>query len=142
MTPMKWKKYECSIRRLRSVSAGVEAPSQLILVLYLMMRGLVTLPWQQSVAASCLEDSLGRVACLPSLPLASLTFSIVAIIKATYDLNIDPIVEALQQTSLHQCKSRCELGKVLKESQRFKTFPYFKNSCNSRMIQARTLLVA
>ena len=111
---MKWKQYECSIRRLRSVSAGVEAPSQLILVLYLMMRGLVTLPWQQSVAASCLEDSLGRVACLPSLPLASLTFSIVAIIKATYDLNIDPIVEALQETSLHQCKSRCKLGKVLK----------------------------
>lgn len=83
--------YEPQVNKLRSLSAGIEAPVQLVLVLYLMTRGLITLPWQESVTTSCLEDSFGRVACLPSLPLASLTFSVIAIVKATFDLNIYPL---------------------------------------------------
>ena len=46
---------------------------------------------------SCVEDSLGRVACLPSLPMASMLFSLLSILKvlpisyspkqAQFDLN-------------------------------------------------------
>ena len=52
-----------------------------------------------------MEDSLGRVACLPSLPMASMLFSTLSIIKvpptiplvtpppqAQFDLNIYPLV--------------------------------------------------
>ena len=71
---------------LRAVSAGLEAPLQAVLLSYLMLRGLLPLPWAAPGSASCLADSLGRVACLPSLPLASLVFSNIALTKAGLQL--------------------------------------------------------
>jgi hypothetical protein len=38
----------------------VEAPIQLVTLLYLMLRGILTLPWSEPLSASCVEDSLGR----------------------------------------------------------------------------------
>ena len=66
-----------------------------------MVRGILTLPWSESPSSQCVEDSLGRVACLPTIPMASIIFSLLSIIKAVFDLNIYPLVrqyETCQQT--------------------------------------------
>ena len=77
---------------MRSVSAGLEAPVQTIIIVYLILRGHLPLPWTQPTSSSCIEDSLGRVACLPSIPVASILFSLLSLVKALYDLNIYPLV--------------------------------------------------
>ena len=41
---------------------------------------------------TCVQDSLGRVACLPSVPVASLSLSLVSLVKAMHDLNLGPLV--------------------------------------------------
>ena len=77
---------------MKSIAGAVEAPVQLIIIVYLMCRGILTLPWQDAVSSSCLEDSLGRVACLPSIPMASIIFATFAIIKAMHEMSIYPIL--------------------------------------------------
>lgn len=42
-----------------------------------------------------MKDSLGRVACLPSVPVASLIFGFLSLIKSLYDLNIYPLLHNL-----------------------------------------------
>ena len=94
-TPEEKGVYERTERRaheVKSIAGAVEAPVQLIILLYLMCRGILTLPWQDVVSSSCLEDSLGRVACLPSIPMASMIFATFAIIKAMHEMNIYPIL--------------------------------------------------
>ena len=49
--------------------------------------------------SQCVTDSLGRVACLPSVPMASVIFSVLSIIKAVFDLNIYPLVREYQTCS-------------------------------------------
>ena len=41
------------------------------------------------------QDSLGRVACLPSIPVASIVFGFLSLVKSLYDLNIYPLVHSL-----------------------------------------------
>ena len=69
------------------------------LLLFLMIRGILTLPWNESPSTQCVTDSLGRVACLPSVPMASVLFSVLSIIKAVFDLNIYPLVREYQTSS-------------------------------------------
>ena len=77
---------------MKSVSGGLEAPVQVVLIVYLIVRGHLPLPWTQPASSSCIEDSLGRVACLPSIPVASILFSFLSLVKAVYALNIYPLV--------------------------------------------------
>ena len=66
-----------------------------------MIRGILTLPWNEPLSSNCVTDSLERVACLPSIPMASIIFSLLSIVKAVFDLNIYPLVrqyETCQQT--------------------------------------------
>ena len=94
-TPEEKGVYDRTERRaheIKSIAGAVEAPVQLIIILYLMCRGLLTLPWQDAVSSSCVEDSLGRVACLPSIPMASMIFATFAIIKAMHEMSIYPIL--------------------------------------------------
>ena len=77
---------------MKSICGSLEASSQTVIILYLFIRGLLPLPWTLQTSSHCMEDSLGRVACLPSLPMASLTFAILSIIKCIHDLNIYPLV--------------------------------------------------
>ena len=87
-------KHEQEASELRAVTGSVESPLQLILLLWLLMRGTLTLPWAQAPSSSCLEDSLGRIACIPSLPLLSLSFSFLSIVKSIFDLNLLPVVSS------------------------------------------------
>ena len=64
-----------------------------------MIRGILTLPWNESPSTQCVTDSLGRVACLPSVPMASILFSLLSIIKAMFDLNIYPLVREYETCS-------------------------------------------
>jgi hypothetical protein len=48
------------LKKMSKVCRCVEAPIQLVTLLYLMLRGILTLPWSEPLSASCVEDSLGR----------------------------------------------------------------------------------
>ena len=79
-----------------------------MLLLFLMTRGILTLPWNESPSSTCVTDSLGRVACLPSLPMASVLFSVLSIVKAVFDLNIYPLVREYE-TSATTVRMSCLL---------------------------------
>ena len=111
---------------MRAVCGGLEAPAQMVTILYLIIRGLLPLPWTQPASASCIQvttpatslcprytwiccqDSLGRVACLPSVPVASLSLSLVSLVKAMHDLNLGPLVAG--PTSLRRLRLSARLG--------------------------------
>jgi len=88
----RYREVERKAHEIKSITASIEAPLQLIIILYLMLRGILTLPWNESTSSSCIEDNLGRVACLPSIPMLAITFSILSIIKSMFDLNIHPLL--------------------------------------------------
>ena len=90
----KYKRTELRAHEMKSVSGGLEAPLQIILIVYLILRGHLPLPWAQASSSSCLADSLGRSLCLPSIPVASMVFSLLSLVKALYDLNIYPLVHS------------------------------------------------
>ena len=62
----------------------------------------------ESPSSTCVTDSLGRVACLPSLPMASVLFSVLSIVKAVFDLNIYPLVREYE-TSATTVRMSCLL---------------------------------
>jgi len=95
----KYKQLERQAHEIKSICGSLESPIQLIILLYLMMRGILTLPWNEPSSAKCVTDSLGRVACLPSIPMASVIFSILSIMKALFDLNIYPLVREYETSS-------------------------------------------
>ena len=95
----KYKRNELRAHEMKSVSGGLEAPVQIILIVYLILRGYLPLPWAQTASSSCLEDSLGRSICLPSIPVASVVFSFLSLVKAVYALNIYPLVREYQTSS-------------------------------------------
>ena len=70
-----------------------------MLLLFLMIRGILTMPWSEPLSSKCVTDSLGRLACLPSVPMASVIFSVLSIVKAVFDLNIYPLVREYQTSS-------------------------------------------
>ena len=87
----RYREVERKAHEIKSLTSSVEAPLQLTLVLYLMLRGILSLPWNEPMSSSCIQDNLGRVACLPSIPMLSITFSVLSILKAMFDLNVHPL---------------------------------------------------
>ena len=85
-------KAEASSHEIKAIAGSLESPMELILLLWLVLRGILQLPWDRPLTSSCVGDSLGRVACLPSLPMASIFFSLLSILKALCDMNISSIV--------------------------------------------------
>ena len=83
---------EAKTHELKAVAGAIESPLELVILLWLVLRGILHLPWDQPLTSSCVEDSLGRVACLPSLPMASIIFSLLSILKTLTDLNISPLL--------------------------------------------------
>ena len=112
----RYKLLERQAHELKSICGAVEAPVQLALLLHLMLRGILTLPWSESPSARCVTDSLGRVACLPSIPMASVIFSVLSIAKAFFDLNLYPLVR-----ELHTCSATLRLTASLL----LRFFPFF-----------------
>ncbi|XP_023342920.1 uncharacterized protein LOC111712514 isoform X2 [Eurytemora carolleeae] len=86
-------------RELKSITGAIESPVQAVIIFWLMLRGVLTLPWSQPPTSACVEDSLGRVACLPSIPIFSLIFSFLSIIKSLFDLNIHPLLQGFHNNA-------------------------------------------
>ena len=91
---LKFLEFEQKATELKSIVGSIESPLQFILMLWLMFRGILTLPWDQPLSSSCVEDSLGRVACLPSIPMLSMLFSLLSILKSVFDLNMSAVSSA------------------------------------------------
>ena len=89
---LKFMEFEQKTTELKSIAGSIESTLQFTLMLWMMSRGILTLPWDQSLSSSCVEDSLGRVACLPSIPMLSLLFSLLSILKSALDINLIPYV--------------------------------------------------
>ena len=87
-----YKMLERVSHEIKSICGAVESPVQLTILSYLMIRGILTLPWTEGFSSKCMTDSLGRVACFPSIPMASMIFSLLSIVKAVFDLNIYPLL--------------------------------------------------
>ena len=103
-------KLEATSHEIKAIAGALESPMELIILLWLLLRGILQLPWDHSLASSCVEDSLGRVACLPSLPVASAVFSLLSILKTLCDLNITPLVSRTDQAhSVLKMSYSCQL---------------------------------
>ena len=94
---LKFLSFEQKTTELKAIVGSTESTLQMIMMVWLMSRGILTLPWDQPLSSSCVEDSLGRVACLPSVPVLSLMFSLLSILKSVFDINLVPHVKS----SLH-----------------------------------------
>ena len=88
---------EATSHEVKAIAGALESPLELILLLWMLLRGILQLPWDQTLASSCVGDSLGRVACFPSLPMASIIFSLLSILKTLCDLNISPIISSMNE---------------------------------------------
>ena len=107
-------KLEATSHEIKAIAGALQSPIELIILVWLLLRGILQLPWDHSLASSCVEDSLGRVACLPSLPVASIIFSLLSILKALYDLNVTPLVSSTDQAqSVLKLSYSCQLQSQL-----------------------------
>ena len=86
--------FEQKTTEMKSVVGSIESTLQFTLMIWMMSRGILSLPWDQSLTSSCVEDSLGRIACLPSIPILSMFFSLLSIIKSVLDMNMVPFVNS------------------------------------------------
>ena len=101
---------EAKSHEIKAITGATESPLELIILLWLITRGILQLPWDRTLASSCVEDSLGRVACLPSLPMASIVFSLLSILKTLNDLNLAPIMSKVNQAhSVLKLSYSCQL---------------------------------
>ena len=104
----KYKKNQRRAHEIKSISGGLEAPTQIIIIFYLILRGSLPLPWLEPSSKSCLEDDLGRVACLPSIPMASVIFGTLSLVKSIFDLNIYGLVHEYEP-SWHRLKKTLDM---------------------------------
>ena len=89
-SPSQWEK---RAREVKAITGVTESPIQIILLGFLMLKGVLVFPWSEEVSNSCIEDELGRRLCLPSIPMVSITFSLASILKAMYDMNLAPLLK-------------------------------------------------
>ena len=89
-SPSNWEK---RAREVKAITGVTESPIQIILLGFLMLKGVLLFPWSEEVSNSCIEDELGRRLCLPSIPMVSITFSLASILKAMYDMNLAPLLQ-------------------------------------------------
>ena len=57
----KYKKLETRTREIKTIAGAVESPLQVILLLFLMLRGFIALPWDESLTLACVQDQLGNI---------------------------------------------------------------------------------
>ena len=88
--PVLW---ETRAKEVKAIAGVTESPIQIVLLGFLMLKGVLFFPWSEEVSSTCIEDELGRRLCLPSLPMVSMTFSVASILKAMYDMNLGPLMK-------------------------------------------------
>ena len=79
---------------MKAIAGVTESPIQVVLLGFLMLKGVLVFPWNKEVSSTCIEDDLGRRLCLPSIPMVSIAFSLASILKAMYEMNLGPLVQA------------------------------------------------
>ena len=47
-----------------SVTVMLESPLQVVVLCFLMLKGVIKLPWNKQVSTACIEDALGRKVCI------------------------------------------------------------------------------
>ena len=52
---------ETRTREIKTIAGAVESPLQVILLLWLMLTGTVSLPWGEALSFSCIQDQLGNL---------------------------------------------------------------------------------
>ena len=88
--PVLW---ETRAKEVKAIAGVTESPIQIVVLGFLMLKGVLVFPWNEEVSSTCIEDELGRRLCLPSLPMVSMTFSVASILKAMYDMNLGPLMK-------------------------------------------------
>ena len=73
---------------MKAIAGVTESPIQVVLLGFLMLKGVLVFPWNKEVSSTCIEDELGRRLCLPSIPMVSIAFSLASILKAMYEMNL------------------------------------------------------
>ena len=81
-------------KEVKAIAGVTESPIQVVLFGFLMLKGVLVFPWNKEVSSTCIEDELGRRLCLPSIPMVSIAFSLASILKAMYEMNLGPLVQA------------------------------------------------
>ena len=71
-------------REVKAIAGVTESPLQVIVLGFLMLKGVLVFPWSQEVSSYCIEDDLGRRLCLPSIPMVSIFFSLASMLKVTF----------------------------------------------------------
>ena len=84
---------EQKAKEVKSITGVTESPIQVVLLGFLMLKGVLVFPWSKEVTSTCIEDELGRRLCLPSIPMVSMAFSLASILKAMYDMNLGPLMK-------------------------------------------------
>ena len=62
-----YESLETRTREIKTIAGAVESPLQVILLLWLMLRGTVSLPWGESLSFSCIQDQLGNSYNMPKI---------------------------------------------------------------------------
>ena len=71
-----------------SISGCVEAPIQLVMNSFLVMKGIIGIPWWKSTEVKVATDAVGNEFTFYSIPLWTLIFSLIDILKCTVLTNI------------------------------------------------------
>lgn len=90
-------------REVKAITGVIESPLQLVMMGYLMLKGILLFPLSHEVSNFCIEDVLDRRLCLPSIPTLSIFFSLASILKvlilpaiisfqAMLDMNLSPLL--------------------------------------------------
>ena len=87
---------EATSHEVKAIAGALESPLEVILLLWLLLRGILKLS-STGIDSSCIGDSLGRAACFPSLPVASIIFSLLSVLKTLCDINISPIISSMNE---------------------------------------------
>ena len=88
--PFQWER---KAREVKAIAGVTESPLQVVILGFLMLKGVLVFPWNKEVSSTCIEDELGRRLCLPSIPMVSLAFSLASILKAMFDMNLNPLTK-------------------------------------------------
>ena len=70
-------------REMKAITGVTESPLQVVVLGFLMLKGVLVFPWSEEVSSYCIEDELGRRLCLPSIPMVSIFFSLASMLKVT-----------------------------------------------------------
>ena len=92
--PFQWER---KAREVKSIAGVMESPLQVVILGFLMLKGVLVFPWNKEVSSTCIEDELGRRLCLPSIPMVSMAFSLASILKAMFDMNLYPLTKNMPQ---------------------------------------------